>query len=234
MTVIAATGEGAAERVDADLLQLATGRRSAATRRYAAVGGDAATIAAHLLELADRGVDQRRDRGDARRAGRRRADRLPRSRGRVRCSRLVRLGGSGSVIGADRADGARRLRARSTSDVGERQLRHQEQQNGGDQGADAADRPDRDVRRRARRRSSLAVEVSPTCRITPNTAEANAPPIVLVVLVRPVAMPGLADRCGGRGGRRERRDQSARSDAGDHHVDAPPARPGRASGMNSR
>jgi len=55
LTVIAATGEGAAERVEADLLSWRADAEPAATR-YAAVGGNAAAIAAHLKELAELGV----------------------------------------------------------------------------------------------------------------------------------------------------------------------------------
>jgi alkanesulfonate monooxygenase SsuD/methylene tetrahydromethanopterin reductase-like flavin-dependent oxidoreductase (luciferase family) len=55
LTVIAATGEGAAERVEADLLSWRADAEPAATR-YAAAGGDAAAIAAHLKELAELGV----------------------------------------------------------------------------------------------------------------------------------------------------------------------------------
>jgi len=55
ITVIAATGEGAAERVDADLRE----QRSDADQQrqgYAVAHGDAASIAAQLLDLAARGV----------------------------------------------------------------------------------------------------------------------------------------------------------------------------------
>ena len=55
LTVIAATGEGAAERVEADLLSWRPDA-TPATTRYAAVGGDAAAVAAHLNELAELGV----------------------------------------------------------------------------------------------------------------------------------------------------------------------------------
>ncbi len=55
ITVIAATGEGAVERVEADLLGWRPDA-DPATTRYAAVGGDAAAISAHLNELAELGV----------------------------------------------------------------------------------------------------------------------------------------------------------------------------------
>jgi 5,10-methylenetetrahydromethanopterin reductase len=55
LTVIAATGEGAAERVEADLLSWRPDAEPTTTR-YAAVGGDAAAIASHLNELAELGV----------------------------------------------------------------------------------------------------------------------------------------------------------------------------------
>jgi alkanesulfonate monooxygenase SsuD/methylene tetrahydromethanopterin reductase-like flavin-dependent oxidoreductase (luciferase family) len=55
ITVIAATGDGAAERVEADLLSWRPDAE-AATTRYAAVGGDATAIAAHLNELAELGI----------------------------------------------------------------------------------------------------------------------------------------------------------------------------------
>ena len=55
VTVIAATGDDAGERVDADLL---TWRADAdpGARRYAVVGGDAAAIATHLLALGECGA----------------------------------------------------------------------------------------------------------------------------------------------------------------------------------
>jgi 5,10-methylenetetrahydromethanopterin reductase len=55
VTVIAATGEGAADRVEADLLSWRPDAEPGTTR-YAAVGGDAATIAELLLELEQRGI----------------------------------------------------------------------------------------------------------------------------------------------------------------------------------
>lgn len=55
VTVIAATGEGAAERVAADLHSWRADADPSA-QRYAAVGGDADAIAAHLNELAELGV----------------------------------------------------------------------------------------------------------------------------------------------------------------------------------
>ena len=55
VTVIVATGDGAAERVEADLLSW-RGDATPATTRYAAIGGDAAAIAALLNELAELGV----------------------------------------------------------------------------------------------------------------------------------------------------------------------------------
>jgi 5,10-methylenetetrahydromethanopterin reductase len=55
LTVIAATGDDAAARVEADLLSWRPDAQPA-SMRYAAVGGDAAAIAAHLNELAELGV----------------------------------------------------------------------------------------------------------------------------------------------------------------------------------
>jgi 5,10-methylenetetrahydromethanopterin reductase len=55
VTVIAATGEGATERVDADLLSWRTDADPGA-QRYAVVGGDAFTIATFLNELGALGV----------------------------------------------------------------------------------------------------------------------------------------------------------------------------------
>ncbi len=55
VTVIAATGEGAAERVEADLLSWRTDADPGA-QRYAVVGGDAFTIATFLNELGALGV----------------------------------------------------------------------------------------------------------------------------------------------------------------------------------
>jgi 5,10-methylenetetrahydromethanopterin reductase len=55
VTVIAATGEGAADRVEADLLSWRPDAEPGTTR-YAAVGGDAATIAELLMELEQRGI----------------------------------------------------------------------------------------------------------------------------------------------------------------------------------
>jgi 5,10-methylenetetrahydromethanopterin reductase len=55
LTVIAATGDAAAERVEADLLSWRPDA-TPATTRYAAIGGDAAAIAALLNELSELGV----------------------------------------------------------------------------------------------------------------------------------------------------------------------------------
>lgn len=55
VNVIVATGQGAVERVENDLRSWRPDAEPATTR-YAAVGGDAATIAAHLNELAELGV----------------------------------------------------------------------------------------------------------------------------------------------------------------------------------
>jgi len=55
LTVITATGERAAERVEADLLSWRPDAETATTT-YAAVGGDALAIAAQLNELAELGV----------------------------------------------------------------------------------------------------------------------------------------------------------------------------------
>ena len=77
-------------------------------------------------------------------------------------------------------------------DVGERQLRHEEQQRHRRRAPRRRRPPTPSCSRRAARRVEPTSRDPRSTSTTPKIADANEPPIVLVVLVRPAAMPGLA------------------------------------------